>query len=222
MWGEGRNDGWHATIDGRDLGRATRLVGGGNAWRLEPSATARVVLVRWRPQRWVDACLAVSVLGALALVALAAWPRRRVLDHDELAPAPARVHESAGALAATLLAVALGAVAHPAYGVGLLAVWWYWRRRPRSAVAVGAFGPAIVATIGAYVALRQIVSRPVAGYGWPEALSAAHRPALAAVALVALHACGRGDEGIGRRHGEQRHDRQMEARIAEEGPHRDE
>ena len=196
VWGQGANDGWRAAIDGHDVGRTTGLVGGGNVWLLAPSTRPRTVHIVWAPQRWVDAGLAVSALGAVACAGAALWPRRRrgLPCVDDLDAGPRRsVGTTAPApLPALALCVALGVVLHPVYGAAMAVGWWWWRRSgPRAGRAIGALGPALAVAVGGYVVARQVVSRPVAGFGWPLALDAAHRPALAAVALVALHTLGR-------------------------------
>ncbi len=214
VWGEGRNDGWHATASGVDLGPPRSLVGGGNAWLL-PAGSATTVHVEWRPQRWVRASFAASAVGAVGCLLLVAVPRRRrrtTTAPPEETPAPFASlgggapgrWGAAGAVAATALVI------HPVYAAGLLVLWLAWRRSDRVAAAAGLLGPALALGVGGYVVVRQVVSRPVAGFGWPLAFDAAHRPGLAAVAVVLLVGLGRGakappeghDEIAGRECGE--------------------
>lgn len=233
VWGEGRNDGWRATVGGVDLGPPRALVGGGNAWLL-PAGAAAEVRVEFTPQRWVWAGFAVSGAAALACLALAAVPRRRaVAPAPTGAPRPAWPAGAPGPAAAVAVAAAVALAVHPLYGAGVLAAWWCWRRSAAAGRGVGLLGPALALTVGGYVVARQVVSRPVAGFGWPLAFDAAHRPALAALAVVVLVALDRRgpeaaapgspherrDEEVGGGQRQQRDEGQVEPGVAEEGPH---
>ena len=208
VWGEGHNAGWHATIDGRDLGPSGTVVGGGNAWLLPASTTDRTITLRWTPQRWVDAGLAVSGVGALVALVLALWPRRRATLATAAStvdgPALAGHRRAPGPVVAGALVLATALVTHPVHAIGVLAVWVVWRRRPRRVAApLVLAGPVLALAVGAYVTLRQIVSRPAPGFGWPLAFADVHRLSLVAVVLVVLAACGRdpGDEAVDARGG---------------------
>lgn len=209
VWGEGHNAGWHATLNGRDLGAPGTVVGGGNAWLLPASGTDRTITVRWTPQRWVDAGLAASALGALAALALAVWPRRRARERDAAgAPVGGPVVASGGRRApgpvvAGALVLVAALVTHPVHAVGVLAMWFAWWRWPRRAAPLVLAGPFLALAVGAYVTLRQVVSRPAPGFGWPLAFADVHRLSLVAVVLVVMAACGRdpGDEAVEERSG---------------------
>ncbi len=60
-----------------------------------------------------------------------------------------------------------------------------------SAAAAALAGPVLALAVGAYVTLRQVVSRPAPGFGWPLAFADVHRLSLVAVVLVVLAAAGR-------------------------------
>ena len=79
--GQSLNPGWHASIDGRDLG-APRLVDGfANGWRIPAKfGTAAVTVdLEWTPQRVVAFGLWISGLAVLAclLIVALSWSRRR-------------------------------------------------------------------------------------------------------------------------------------------------
>jgi hypothetical protein len=76
--GEGRNDGWRATLDGRDLGPPQAIDGGMNGWLISGpvAATARFTMT-WTPQRWVVGGLVVSGLSIAICLVLLLLPRRR-------------------------------------------------------------------------------------------------------------------------------------------------
>ena len=77
--GQSHNRGWHAAVDGADLGPPTVIDGFANGWLL-PAGEAATVELRWTPQRLVDWALRLSVLAVAAAAAIA-WrgrPDRRV------------------------------------------------------------------------------------------------------------------------------------------------
>lgn len=225
VWGEGRNDGWQARVTGgADLGRPRSLVGGGNAWLL-PAGDAVELRVSFGPQRWVWVGFAVSAAAVVACLVLVAVPRRRVARLDPLTTtAGGGVAGAPGPLVAAGVALIVALVVHPLYGAGLALAWLAWRRSASVGRGLSLVGPALAASAGAYVVARQVVSRPVAGFGWPLAFDAAHRPVLGALAVVVLvgldraPAQGGGGEVPGGE-GQQRDERQVEAGVAEEGPH---
>ncbi len=78
--GQSLNDGWQATVDGtgRSLGPPTLIDGFANGWLVDPPAGGTMaVTMRWTPQGPQDVALVVSLLAALASLALVLWPRRR-------------------------------------------------------------------------------------------------------------------------------------------------
>ena len=72
--GQSHNRGWHATLDGADLGPPVVIDGFANGWLL-PAGEAAAVELRWTPQRLVDWALRISLL-AVAAAALIAWRGR--------------------------------------------------------------------------------------------------------------------------------------------------
>ena len=85
--GQSHNRGWHAAVEGADLGPPVVIDGFANGWLL-PAGEAAVVELRWTPQRLVDWALRISLL-AVAAVLLIAWRGRG--DRGESRPALARV-----------------------------------------------------------------------------------------------------------------------------------
>ena len=72
--GQSHNRGWHATLDGTDLGPPVVIDGFANGWLL-PAGEAATVELRWTPQRLVDWALRISLLAVVA-AALIAWRGR--------------------------------------------------------------------------------------------------------------------------------------------------
>lgn len=71
--GQSINKGWHARIDGHDLGPARLVNGYANGWHIRPQrgATDFEIELEWTPQRSVRYGLAISGLALLACLALA-------------------------------------------------------------------------------------------------------------------------------------------------------
>ena len=79
--GQSLNPGWHASIDGQDLGAPQLVDGFANGWRIPARFGSGPVTVHleWQPQRVVAIGLWISGLAALAclLVIACSWSRRR-------------------------------------------------------------------------------------------------------------------------------------------------
>jgi hypothetical protein len=168
---ESWNPGWTATIDGADLGEPVLVGGYKNGWLVPADAAARVVELRWTPQRGVRLGFAVSAFGALLVlvILIITWPRRgssrplAVGPGADRAPTPLWSRRSlvAGAALALVLLLVGGVAAAVAVAITLL-VTTHWRWWP--AVAVLGLG-AIVG--GAIVALEWRRDY-AAGPDWPS------------------------------------------------------
>jgi arabinofuranan 3-O-arabinosyltransferase len=204
--GVGWNPGWTATVDGRSLGEPELVSGGMNGWYLPPSDEATTVDLRWRPQRWTWAGLALSLAAVVACIVLVLVDRRRdpvaagsLGDDDKPALAwpwarDDRRHHVVWAVAT----VAATLVVAPIWGLAVLAVSLplVLARRSRLVAAVGLVGLALVT---AAVVVRQVRLDSLAGFGWVSTVAAAHRPTLAMVVLVvaaALPSAPRATTGV--------------------------
>jgi hypothetical protein len=202
--GESRNDAWHATVDGDDLGPPTAIDGYANGWLLPASATEVVVLVEWTAQGVVWIGIAVAVVGVLVCAALilfagrcrpapsAPHPAHHAGEPDEAAPrfealwraggrrpgrAVAALAVAAGALGVLLSGPVLGLVAAALAAVASL------DRRGRTLVA--ALPVVALGGVGVYVALKQHRNGFAAGVEWPSNFDPAQWwVILAVVALV--------------------------------------
>jgi hypothetical protein len=189
--GEGYNEGWRATCDGRDLGEPVPLQGYATAWRVEPGC--RTVDVAWAPNRWLPPAYIVSLLACLALLALALRRRRaseapRVarlgpLPDVPAAPWPLRRALLAGLAAGVVLgfvfAIRAGIVIAPAVALLL------WRGVGARALALAAGALLAVVVPVLYLAIGP---RNPGGYNTNYAveLIAAHWVGVGAVVLVGL------------------------------------
>lgn len=82
--GEGYNDAWEATADGRDMGPPRLIDGNANGWWLNPTDASTRVEVRWPVQRQLNIAFLLTALAVLGCIALIAW-RRRTADATEAA-----------------------------------------------------------------------------------------------------------------------------------------
>lgn len=198
--GQSHNRGWHATVDGADLGPPTVIDGFANGWLL-PAGEAVTVELRWTPQRLVDWALRLSVL-ALAATAVVAWRGRR----DRRVPALARsepgrpqlrlpwhrdtsVQPSAAAavVAAAAVTALAGLILHdwqvlaPAAGaVVLLALlrrrlWWL----PPMVAALS------LGCAGLFVLIQQYRFRYPPDFSWPNRFETVHIVGMAAIVALA-------------------------------------
>ncbi|MEZ5322740.1 MAG: alpha-(1-_3)-arabinofuranosyltransferase family protein [Microthrixaceae bacterium] len=135
--GQSHNDGWHLTVDGKDLGPPQLVDGYANGWRIDPSrlgATPSFEL-SWTPQRTVWLALGLSAVGLLLCLLLAMRP-------------PGEVTCRLGAETSPFVVAPLDAFGHPpgrvvtaavTFGAAVLgalfAGWWarLWSRRGRRA-----------------------------------------------------------------------------------------
>ncbi|HEX7165773.1 MAG TPA: alpha-(1-_3)-arabinofuranosyltransferase family protein [Acidimicrobiales bacterium] len=186
--GESWSEGWEAVANGRSLGPPVLVSGYANAWLLDPAVVGDGpvdVTLRWRPQRLVEAALAVSALGALICIALVAWPRRRFRSLSRLT-----VAESA--------TVSLESRETGAHGPD-------WDPVPPDAPRLAARARALL--IAALAALAAIAAGPL--FALPAALLAlaatsdrrALRAAPATVALGAIGLCALGTFALQMRNG---------------------
>ncbi len=185
--GEGFNDGWHAKVDGNDLGVPRQISGGFNGWLLPGSNDPVTATMTWTPQRtmWIGMALA-----ALALMACATLIWRDKERSEMSTPAvplplwpPDQVGRRQAVVAATALIALAGLVISPKYGavaacIGLaMAVL----RRP---IVAGLAALALISALAALILRRQIRYRPVANPSWPAAFDDLHRAGLLVVVLL--------------------------------------
>ncbi|MEZ5252176.1 MAG: hypothetical protein R2713_24090 [Ilumatobacteraceae bacterium] len=192
--GEGYNDAWSATVDGRSIGAPVQIGGGFNGWWLPPSDTARTVTATWTPQRSLMIALGLSVLGVLASVGLVVADRRRL--GAGLPTSPPDVGRRSAWLelggrdtrrsawwAAGVLVAAAALVVEPRWGAAAAvpAAVVVVMRRSRLLALAGAAG---VALLGALVAWREYDQRFVLDASWPGHFEDLHRAGLFVVVLV--------------------------------------
>ena len=198
--GQSHNQGWHASVDGTDLGPPTVIDGFANGWLL-PAGEAAVVELRWTPQWLVDWALRLSALAVIAAV-LIAWRGRP----DRPGPARARsepaspmlrlpwnpgtsVRPAAAATGAAAAAVtALAALSLPdwhvlALAAGLVVVLalrhrhLWWLAPMVSALSLGC--------AALFVLIQQYRFRYPPDFSWPTRFETVHILGVAAILALA-------------------------------------
>ena len=208
--GQSHNAGWHATVNGKDLGPSTLVNGYANGWQV-PAGRNLQIHVEWTPQKVVWGAIGLSVLSVLAALVLIAWPRRSVagalVDDDSWIPLDARpsmprafrwerVFRYAGpvpskfALIGTVAAslVVGGALTGLVGGVLLAVVAAVALRVPRSRPVLTLGGPVIFAASVGVLGGHQVLSSLPPGFDWPTYFDVVQNPAWIAVLLLVLDA----------------------------------
>ena len=199
--GESFNNGWHAVVNGHDLGAPQLVDGMSNGWLVNPGrASTLSVTLKWTPQNRIWVALAISGLTMLLCALLALWPRRRAVvarvDHPdgpvELAsPLVARGSTpSRRAVISTTAAVALvaGLIVNPLVGIiaGALTVGVLVRPQLRWLLTVGA--PAALAVAGGYVFIEQWRFKYPTIFTWPTFFDNVHVIGWLAVIFLSVDA----------------------------------
>jgi hypothetical protein len=198
--GQSFNDGWHAVVNGRDLGAPKLVDGMSNGWLVDPGHASELsVTLKWTPQNRIWAALAISGLTLLLCALLALWPRRRAVvataDNPdgpvELAPLVASgATPSRRAVISTTAAVALvaGLIVNPLVGTvaGALTAVVLVRPRLRWLLVVGT--PAALAVAGAYVVIQQSRFSYPSIFTWPTFFDSVHVVGWLAVIFLSVDA----------------------------------
>lgn len=144
--GENANPGWVASTAGGPPLPARTVDGWQQAWLLPPGPATTVTL-EFTPGPWYRGGLLAGALAVVALLGLAAWPRRRTPTAHR--PGPVRAGAVAGValvLGAALVAGAAGAVAVGATVAGIALARSAWSpRTARWAIAAAAALPLVAA-----------------------------------------------------------------------------
>lgn len=215
---ESLSEGWHATVDGRDLGAATMVDGYANGWLVDPARTGAdfTVTLRWTPQRVVWFAIYVSgfALVALAALALVLWRRDRhtargawladpAAQPPAVAPLPTRDTAVVGPVAADVRAAIISgvvafAIGGPVVGAVVLVLVAAATRDARArAVLRLAPAAAFAFTLVWYVA-KQYRNRYPMGVEWPDSFARTHSVVLVAMlTLVVDTVLRRRDERAG-------------------------
>ena len=199
---ESLSEGWHATVDGRDLGAPTMVDGYANGWLIDPRTTGAdfTVTMRWTPQGIVWIAIVASGIALLALVAaaLVLWWRDRHGGRaapfgvdGETSPELLALASPIGAASRTVVlrdaivaGVLGGALGGATVGVGALILVALGSSSARGRLVlrlapVAAFG----FTMFWYVA-KQWRNRYPMGVEWPDSFARTHAVVLTAMVVL--------------------------------------
>jgi arabinofuranan 3-O-arabinosyltransferase len=206
--GQSLNTGWHASINGHDLGAPQLVDGYANGWLIPPSASALTVHLRWSPQRFVWLALWLSLLGGIACVGIVivSSVRRRARAADgtdsvaQVAPAAitsrtalleapiARTSTRSTLVPVATLSILAGLIVVPWVGV-LVGVLTFWSMRDRRVRCIVRYAPAaIVGAIAISIAIAQAIHHYPTGGSWPAIFAWARIPVWIAIFLLLVDA----------------------------------
>ncbi len=195
--GEGFNEAWEASADGRSLGAGRLVDGGFNGWWLAPTSSPTGIEFRWTAQRPVTLGLAVSALGALLCIGVAlAGPRprperlraprlvsgRRTASRRRLVASSATLVATSIALVAPIWGLAALATAAVSYAATTRARGW-WTSRVYELAGVALLGLTALAVL--WIERRD---RPFPNAGWTTHFDHLNGLALFAVIAIAVGA----------------------------------
>jgi hypothetical protein len=203
--GQSRSPGWHARIDGHDLGAPQLVDGYANGWLVTPPAGGAFdVVFEWTPQRQVWGAIWLSLLGALLCIGIIAvtWVRRRSVLATA---ATARTGDADAALAWSpggavgrgsrvrwIAPVACGLLAGlavaPWVGVLIAAIVALVVVRPKLRPLVMLTPAVLLALCGVYMAVEQYRYVYPSVFEWPTLFPRARTLAWIAVVLLAADA----------------------------------
>jgi hypothetical protein len=182
--GQSHNDGWHARLDGHDLGAPTLVDGYANGWRITPPAGGGplVVTLTWTPQRLVWVGLGLSAVAVVACGMLLVVDRRRVPE-PVARPEPRRRPPPVALVVGVTVGFALVAGPAGAAAAAVTAVAATWAP-PRVRQWLPALPAVLLAGVTAYVVAKTIRYPIPPDLNWPAAFSAVDPLAWAAVAAA--------------------------------------
>ncbi len=201
--GQSFNEGWHAFVDGDDIGEQVVIDGFANAWLLPAGDTVTVEL-HWTPQGLVDRMIQLSILGVLLCIVVA-WrgrgqsrqadapradgPRQPTMGRLPWLASTTRPTSPRLTLAASTVVLALSALILPS---------WVWLAVPLAlgtAIVARVARPAGIATIAAsgvfgvtalLIMIEQRRFRNPPDFGWPQQYDELHILGMVTILLVAV------------------------------------
>jgi arabinofuranan 3-O-arabinosyltransferase len=201
--GQSVNRGWHAEVDGHDLGESTLVDGYANGWLVPASTSGKpaTITLEWTPQKSLRIAFLVSLLAALACLAIVivAFARGRKRLAYVNAPAPVLrglLHprpldrSRRGAVIGTVVASTLlaGLLVKPWVGPVVGVLVYLAIRSPRGRTLLRVVPATLVGAVAIYVTWTQIAHNYPAVFQWPSYFDDGRVPAWIAVVLVACDA----------------------------------
>jgi hypothetical protein len=205
--GQNSNPGWHARVDGKDLGPSRLVDGFANGWFVTPRRDGKpsVIELEWTPQRVVAFALGTSFIGLAACLTIlvgGAVRRRRITiaGGPPPAPAPAPPAHLTGLRATTslerrpvstvLLSFGFGitsaSLVRPWVGVVVAALAWWAARSPLGRTVVRWLPGVTITGVGLYIASAQLLEKYPPRFDWPTFFDTARIPTWIALFVFAL------------------------------------
>lgn len=195
--GQSYNEGWTASIDGRDLGRPTLIDGYANGWLVDEGTKQDFTInVEWTPQRRVWYASAVSVLAIVACFVLLLRGRRRPAVRPPIEDAWANLRFVNGTRSAIttrrlvaqslVLAIVFGMAVAPWVGLLSAVAAWVAARVRYGRALIGFAGGSMMLLIGAYITQAQWRHHYPAVFEWPTLIDNMIMPSWCALMLVVV------------------------------------
>ena len=202
--GQSLNEGWHATVNGKDLGAPVLVDGFANGWLVPPQSGdgPSLISLKWKPQDGVQLALILSLVAGLLCVLVIAWAsvrlrrRRCEANDDETAdddiPAVVNPFRSVGkrpgpiglVLTPLLIGIATAVLVRPVWGLLTAAIVLAALVAPRAAGVLRFIPAAILGLIGMYTAFGQLRHHYPATFAWPTYFERSRDLAFIAVVLL--------------------------------------
>lgn len=212
IMGQSWNSGWHATVNGNDLGAPTLINGYANGWYVDPTVVGTgtlTVSIDWAPQRVVWVAIAISIVATLAVMVLLlvrrAKPRRRreleaERERPELptfdrfgVPDTRRVTRRTATIVASCFALFVALNVPTEWGFPLLAIpgglaLWFALQRPRTRGWLALTAATALGLAGAYIFVWQRRYRYNPNFVWPTLFSRVNILGVVAILLLGAEA----------------------------------
>ncbi len=175
--GQSYNNGWHASVNGHDLGAPTLVDGYANGWFIDPKGhSSFTVALDWTPQNRVWIAIALSVLTCLLclVIAFLTLGRRRLVARapEWLRTAVARPSGAPVPAVRIVVAALLGGlgtalIVNPLTGLVVAVAVALALRFGLARWALIAAGPAMLVLAGLYITQAQWRHKYPAVFEWP-------------------------------------------------------
>ena len=195
--GQSFNEGWVATINGKDLGSPQLVDGFANGWFVDESEAGTLnVSFKWAPQRNIWIALFISLIGILVCLYLIYRDRRQKSDHlwlevpmlNDPRTSQYELPPKEAVVTSLLLGLFATFVSNPLVGVLVACFTWISARNFRRRTLLTLL-PLIAYSVGvAYIIFLQIKWEYEPAFSWPSWGRSVHHLGLLVVLLLTADA----------------------------------
>jgi len=180
--GQSLNEGWHATINGKDLGTPVLVDGYANGWYIDPDGETNFNIdLVWKPQRTVNAALWISLLASLLCVGIIATSMiRRRKSHGletysgnlespsfrEIRVREVSIPTRRRIILTLAMAVGTGAVIAPWVGIVVGIASWYASGGKRARPIIRFAPPVLLISVALGIPIIQRIKRFPPFFDW--------------------------------------------------------